>query len=252
MWECVERVRRGKEGGGLKARIDCMVWGEMHWFSWLGISLVRTVPTVLPAVRGLDLVKRWVVTYLSFLQLLPWGDARAQNFTTTIETLQIDVRLLDDGEKRKAVVESPRDRTSWAVCAALKCVFEHDPDVMATRDCVNEVRVGEVVLNVVSPAPLPTTPSSLTSTSAQPAAPISASAANKPAVDPKAVAKELVDVWAKLWAGDEFKARYYKCLLEKIEWVRVCVDGKTYRVRELAGELERGRKETARIAMRLR
>jgi hypothetical protein len=39
-------------------------------------------------------------------------------------------------------------------------------------------------------------------------------------------------------------------LLEKINKVRICVNGKTFKTRELAVELERGRAEMRRIQRR--
>ena len=58
-----------------------------------------------------------------------------------------------------------------------------------------------------------------------------------------------------IWTANDFntvdyQARYYRMLLEKINRVRVCVDGKTFKTRELAVELERGRAEMRRIERR--
>ena len=237
-----EEIARLKRRGRLVARMDCLVRGEMHWCSWLGIPLVRTqeIPGM-PRMWDLKYVPAWVGNLVSTSPSKPRNK-------TMIDTLWIDIRLFPDEPGKRRGVESPRDRTSWAVCAALKHVFEHDPEIVPVRSCMNVVEVGEVVLNVLPHISAPLQPQpAMTGTSGE-----GENSANTKAdqVDPEAVAKELVDVWNKLWSGEEFKARYYRTLLEKIEKVRVCVDGETRRVRGLRGELERGRGERRRIDMR--
>ena len=69
------------------------------------------------------------------------------------------------------------------------------------------------------------------------------------------ISHELVNVWNKIWTANDFntvdyQARYYRMLLEKINKVRICVNGKTFKTRELAVELERGRAEMRRIQRR--
>lgn len=163
---------------------------------------------------------------------------------TTIEQLRIDIRVFQGGKQE---VEVGRDRTSWAICAALKHVFEHDPEIIPTRDCRNEILIREVVLDI-----LPQENDSRIGQSsfiddndeyAQPT-----DAQTEPVE--MQLAKELVDVWNSLWTADSYKARYYRNLLERIGKVKVEIDGKTYRCRELGDELKRGKKERRRIEMR--
>lgn len=64
-------------------------------------------------------------------------------------------------------------------------------------------------------------------------------------------ARELVSVWNRIWAGEDFKGRYYQCLLERIGRVEVWVDGEVVGKRDLGRELERGRREMGRVARRV-
>lgn len=223
-----------------------MVKDEMHYFTWLSIPLVKTGPG--PRGQRRSITPGWAAYLTTPRTALSNRGFTHSNSSTTIEQLWIDIRLLGDTSTRRAF-ESPRDRTSWAICAALKHVFEHDPDIIPTRDCRNDVTIDEVILNVVPP----TTPVPKTTTHYLVAPNNSVLEAEKPNMNhPENVAKELVDVWNKLWSGDEFKARYYKNLLERIKIVRICVDGVTFRVRELRVELDRGQAEARRIEMRMR
>jgi hypothetical protein len=69
-------------------------------------------------------------------------------------------------------------------------------------------------------------------------------------VHPRTVARQLIDMFHRIWAG-EGEGRHYQILLERIKRVRVCLEGETWRVRELRLELERGQAERRRIAARL-
>jgi hypothetical protein len=232
-------LARARRKGNLAARMDCIAKDEMHWFTWLSIPLVRTTPTPSSSPSSKILPEHIAPRFLG--RYLPLA-FRARLSTTTIEQLQIDIRLFECAEKRE--VESPRDRISWAICAALKHVFEHDADIIPTRDCTNYVCIGEVILNIL-PQPQASSSTSSTSTSK-----LNPEQQQKQELSTEAVARDLVNVWNTLWSGDEFKARYYHCLLERIGRVRVMIQGKTWRVREVGVELERGKRERRRIEMR--
>ncbi len=251
--EMTHTIERARRKGQLAARMDCMAKDEMHYFSWLSIPLVKTVKCEHDEKRGI--MPNWATRYLTAPHRALVGSNggnECRKSTTVIEELCIDIRLFKNSSPTRPAVEAPRDRTSWAICAALKHVFEHDPEIIPTRDCQNDITIDEVILNVVSP---PCKATATSKTTAQPSSTPSntVSEANKDdTINPESVARELVDVWNKLWSGDEFKARYYRRLLERIQRVRICVDGKTFRVRELRVELERGRAEKRRIEMRMR
>ncbi|KAH7379544.1 hypothetical protein BKA66DRAFT_420394 [Pyrenochaeta sp. MPI-SDFR-AT-0127] len=245
--EMMQTIDSARRKGLLAARMDCIVKDEMHYFTWLSIPLVKTGPS--PHEQKRSIVPSWAVYLTTPHIALSNRGLTQRNASTVIDQLWIDIRLLGDALSNRRVFESPRDRTSWAICAALKHVFEHDPDIIPTRDCQNDVTIDEVVLNVVSPS----TPVPKTTTHYLVAPNNTMLEVEKPNMThPENVSRELVDVWNKLWSGDEFKARYYKNLLQRIKRVRVCVDGVTFRVRELRVELERGQAEARRIAMRMR
>ncbi|KAJ4363125.1 hypothetical protein N0V83_010245 [Neocucurbitaria cava] len=249
--EMTQTIARARRKGMLAARMDCIAKDEMHYFTWLSIPLVKTGE---PTHKGEDrktggIVPTWAVRYLTapHRALSSSSSASGANHhhtyrsssssttsTTTIEQLQIDIRLFSSTSSPGKLFETPRDRTSWAICAALKHVFEHDPDIIPTRDCKKDITIDEVILNVVPPpAPTPQPPPRTTTHYlVSPTLNNAMLEVEKENPDhPEAVAKELVDVWNKLWSGDEFKARYYRSLLERIGRVRVCVEGRTWRVR---------------------
>jgi hypothetical protein len=161
---------------------------------------------------------------------------------TTIEKLVVDIRRFDtladadDVDATTLAFETPRDRTSWAVCAAIKFLVDwYAPNV---------INVDELVLNV-----LPSVFSKSSSSSDTHSQP---STGNNATPSPTQILlDDLVSVWASLWAANEFKARYYRMLLERINVVRICEDGRTWRVRELGVELVRGRMERKRIELRM-
>ena len=250
--EMMHTIERARRKGLSAARMDCIAKDEMHYFSWLSIPLVKTINSTNDEKKGI--MSNWATRYLTAPRALIGsnGGNDYRKSTTIIEQLCIDVRLFGSDSPTRNAVEAPRDRTSWAICAALKHVFEHDPEIIPTRDCQNDISIDEVILNVISP-PRSTPAPSIANTQPSSTSIHPRSEPDKEnGMNAENVAKELVDVWNKLWSGDEFKARYYRRLLERIQRVRICVDGNTFRVRELRVELERGRAEKRRIEMRMR
>jgi hypothetical protein len=255
MMQIIERARRK---GQLTARMDCIAKDEMHYFTWLSIPLVKTEKSLRePSKNSLSrVISSWATKILTTTDRVLGSTTigPTSSYSTTIEQLWINVRLFETTTSTAAAFETPRDRTSWAICAALKHVFEHGPRIIPTKDCRNDLSIDEVILNVVPPTDTPEASSNSESTANNHHDDSNdglfiAERKNTPT---EAVLKELIDVWNKLWAADEFKARYYRMLLEKIKRVRICVKGKTFRVRDLGLELERGQAERRRIDMRMR
>jgi hypothetical protein len=166
---------------------------------------------------------------------------------TTLENLWIDIRIFGNRTAKWHSNQCPPDRTSWAVCAALKRLFNGDSLMRpinassTTSPSSNNIIIDELVLNVVSP----NTSANLWLPEDYPL-----DVATYGVVHPRTVAKELLDMWNTIWTGEDFKGAHYHVLLERIKRVKVCVDGTTWRVRELKMELERGQAERRRIAMR--
>ena len=171
------------------------------------------------------------------------NNGRDSSSTVVLGQLWVDVRLFGDRSGKWFRSTSPPDRTSWALCAVLKRILEKGPDFTRMEDSTNSVTVEEVVFNVVSP---PNVPKERYLPEEFPL-----DGVKDGLVHPKTVAKELVDVWNKIWSGDEYKGVYYQVLLERIQRVRVCIDEETFRTRELRLELERGQAERRRIAARV-
>ncbi|KAF2443272.1 hypothetical protein P171DRAFT_433565 [Karstenula rhodostoma CBS 690.94] len=250
MGEARERLERK---GLLDVRLDCIAEDEsFHYFTWLGIPLVETAWSPAPSA-GLLLLRRWLSVHLG--RLLPTRAVPAMLASTTrIPRLWIDVRIVGSRMNKWRRNSSPADRTAWAICAALKRMFERGLHLAAEREQPPSrvLGVDELVLNVVPPPP---TRASCSPTNVAPAKLLDEDfpldGVGEGTVHPRTVARELDGVWGKIWAGDEFKGILYGGLLEKIGWVRVCMDGQTFRVRELRGVLERGQRERRRIAERI-
>ena len=171
---------------------------------------------------------------------------------TRLSRLWIDVRIAGDRSAKWLRNTTSPDRTSWAICAALKRLLANGPDLsnpdsQYTPSAAVQrgtITVDELVLNVIPPPGI--APSQYLDEDFPP------NATGAGAVHPRSVARELVDMWNKIWRGESYKATLYQLLLERIERVMVCVDGEVWRVRELKLELERGRAEGRRLAARRR
>ncbi|KAJ4359854.1 uncharacterized protein N0V89_000410 [Didymosphaeria variabile] len=248
--EMTETLARLKKKALVSVKLDCIAEDEsFHYFTWLGIPLVSTSWTMQSqSARGM------LPTWLGRLLTSSNAGPMKPTSTTRIPRLWIDVRIMGDRMSKWRRNSSPADRTGWAICAALKRLFDRGPYLAAERDqpASRVLSVDELVLNVIPPPP---TASLYSPTGMAPAKLLDEDfpldGVKEGTVHPRTVAKELVNVWGKIWAGDEFKGIFYGGLLEKIGWVRICVGGETFRVRELRGVLERGQKERRRIAERV-
>lgn len=250
MNETIHRVKRKKDFCP-DARLDCIAEDEsFHYFTWRRISVVKTT-TKKPLVLESEGSSR--------MSMFPWADrlfekymsglsnegrdASSSSTAVALGQLWIDVRLLGDRSGKWFRNSNPPNRTSWALCAALKRILEKGPDFSRKVNSAHTVTVEEVVFNVVPPL-------NVREEEFLPEG-FPTDGMDNGVVHPKTVARELVDVWNKIWSGDEYKGVYYQVLLERIQRVRVCVDGETFRTRELRLELERGQAERRRIAARV-
>jgi hypothetical protein len=236
-----------RKAGTLVARMDCIVKNERsHSFTWLSIPLVHRTTQVPNKTVGC----RWVANMPVVGKLLTGPPSQQQAFddaATSIEKLQIDIRLF---EKDPSMTATLRDRkTSWAVCAALKRVCQNKMELLPTPHWPDCVVIDTLILNVV-PRDGAVNECSVRKDSAS-AAQTDLVSQSKDADNSRAVARELVDVWNKLWSGDGYKSRHYSKLLESITRVQVRIDGVSISERELRLELERGQAERRRIAQRV-
>lgn len=257
MQDVLARLERKKM---VSARLDCIAEDEtFFYFTWVGVPVVEsTMETgwsgkgppwgVMGLIKGMGM---WMLPAW-FARLLPlptrlFGRLPVKPISTTrIPRLTVDVRIVGNRANKGRRTTDAADRTGWAICAALKRLFDKGPYLAASQDQSPShiLTIDELVLNVVSPSPPP--PKFLPEDF-----PVDGPA-GEGTVHPRTVARELVSVWGKMWAGDEFRGGLYGgSLLGRIGWVRVCVDGETFRVREVRGVLERGRRERRRIAERV-
>lgn len=247
--EMKDTVLRLDKKGLVNARLDCIAEDEsFHYFTWLGIPLVMTKGVQHQSIKtGIlpeyveELIARALAGPLRMLGQAERFTCRSS--TTQIGRLWVDVRIVGNRLNKWHRNNNPGDRTGWAICAALKRLFDKGPYLPSERDqpSTRVVTVDELVLNVVPP------PSGAKMLEED----YPLDEVKEGTVHPRTVAKELANVWSKIWAGEDFKGYLFMGLLERIGWVRVCVDGETYRLRELRGALERGRKERQKIRERI-
>jgi hypothetical protein len=243
--EMLQTIKRAQHKGLLAVRLDCIAKDKMHYLTWLAVPLVKTIRS--PQTSGSNglgrVVSNWAVKVLAATDRVLGSAIASSKYhsVTTIGQLWIDIRLFEPSSTTPTVFEGPFDRTSWAICAVLENVLKHGPDIISRRDGWNDITIDEVIINVV-PQFEPTAHNHGGESMAY--IPVSRT------TSAEHLLHRLVNVWSKLWAGDEFKARYYRVLLEKIKKVRICLNGETFRIRELAVELERGQAERRRIDMR--
>ena len=236
--EMTETIWRVRKKGLVSLKLDCIAKDESsHYFTWLRIPLVETSPK--SHAGKSRIMPAWANGMLRRYR----GCLTGPRSTTTINQLWIDVRLLGDRSNKFLMDGSAPDRTSWAVCAALKRIFEKGPDFANLTDSAHETTIDELVLNVVTPPNYPK--------EKYLAEDFDRMRLMAGMVHPNTVARELVDVWQNIWSGETYKGIFYQILLERIRKVRVCINGEEYRVRELRLELERGQKERQRIAARV-
>lgn len=250
--ELTQVIERAKRKGLLVARLDCIAADESrHSFSWLSLPIVTN--------RKSGEYEGKVSTLRSWADSMLFTPQRMLNFsnksptptssalTTILENLWVDVRIYGNRTAKWSSNQCPPERTSWAVCAALKRFFDGDK-LMRPIDASSapgpsskNLYIDELVLNVVSPD---------VSTKQWLGEDYPLDVATYGVVHPRTVAKELLDMWNIIWTGEEFKGAHYHVLLERIKRVKICIDGEMWRVRELGRELARGQAERRRIALR--
>lgn len=249
--ELTQAIERAKSRGLLIAKLDCIATDESkHAFSWLSLPIVTNK---LSEEGGRsNVLATWADRILHTPQRMLSLSSRSpkpssSTFTTILEHLWVDIRIHGNRTAKWSLNQCPPERTSWAVCAALKRLFDGDALMrpinasFAPGPSSSSIMIDELVLNVVSPQ----TPKTSWLPEDYPL-----DVATYGVVHPRTVAKELLDMWNIIWTGDYFKGEHYHILLERIKRVKICVDGETWRVRELGMELERGQAERRRIAMR--
>ncbi|KAF2623705.1 hypothetical protein BU25DRAFT_414172 [Macroventuria anomochaeta] len=249
--ELTQAIERAKRRGLLVAKLDCIAVDESrHAFSWLSLPIVTNRKSEHEA--KVSMLSAWAdrilftpQRMLNFSKRSPTPSSSTS--TTILENLWVDIRIHGNRTAKWSSNQCPPERTSWAVCAALKRLVDGDT-LMRPIDATsapgpswNNITIGELVLNVVSPK----TSNNLWLPEDYPL-----DVATYGVVHPRTVAKELLDVWNIIWTGEDFKGAHYHILLERIKIVKICVGGEIWRVRELGIELERGQAEHRRIAMR--
>jgi hypothetical protein len=251
--ELTQAIERAKRQRTLLAKLDCIAADEnRHAFSWLSLPIVTNRRREVEEKHGL--LPTWADRILTTPQRMLKLNSRCSTSTfsditstTILENLWIDIRIFGNRTAKWDNNQCSSDRTSWAVCAALKRLFDGDSlmrpiNASSTSPCPSKkIIIEELILNVVSP----NTPAKLWLAEDYPL-----DVATYGVVHPRTVARELLDMWNTIWTGEDLKGSHYRVLLERVKRVRICVDGQTWRVRELGMELERGQAERRRIALR--
>lgn len=239
--EMTEAIQLARRKELMSVKLDCIAEDEsFHYFTWLGIPLVKTTRDEGEGKSRIILswADRMMEKYLTGRSL------SYQNTSILIHQLWVDIRLFGGRSGKWVRNSNAPDRTSWAICAALKRIFDKGPDFTRMKQTGNTIMVDELVLNVTTPPDIPE------EKYLDEDFPIDGM--KDGLVHPRTVAKELVHVWYKIWAAEELKGALYQSLLERIKRVRVCVNEETWGIRELRLELERGQAERRRIEARNR
>ncbi|KAF2113274.1 hypothetical protein BDV96DRAFT_648242 [Lophiotrema nucula] len=244
--EMIAAIIFARMKGQMTVKLDCIAEDEsFHYFTWLSIPLVSTSTTIQEGKS--KIMPGWANSIMERYMTCPHrmlssGCLACQGSSTLIHQLWVDVRLCGDRSRKWVRNNSPPERTSWAICAALKRLFDKGPNFSATKDSASTIEVDELVLNVVTPPNVPREKYLDEK--------FAIDQVEEGVVHPFTVARELVDVWNQLWSAYDFKSGLYQPLLERIKRVRICVNEETWRVRELKLELERGQAARRRLAAR--
>ena len=243
MKQAIDLARRKEV---LFASIDCIVYeADRHYFNWLSLPLVHTSISNTPSEKVRSGWARKIPGLGRFLAAPRWIQGSNCKWTTTIEQLRIDIRFFQHDETGQGRFGTRSYRTSWVICEALNRMFESVPNQSQPRDARNELTIDTLILDVLPPCiPLKQGSPACRDSRCPHITPANADCT-------RVVIADLVDVWNKLWSSDEAKAHQYRHLLERIQRVRICVDGVLVRERELRLELERGQAERRRIAARV-
>jgi hypothetical protein len=237
--EMIGSIRYAKEKELTNVKLDCMVrFDVINYFTWLRIPVVKSIVTM----RENRQCRRrsWTCTVLGRCRLCSPSavDSACRTISTFVHQLWIDVRVMNDyGDFFDSGVEI--SRTAWAICDALKHILDIGPDYLTRGQPNRTTTIEELVLNVVPPPGVP-----------EEEFLGEGERAGNEIANSRRMARDLVDMWKKIWTAEQ-EGHRYQLLLERIMRVRVCVNDKTYRVRELRIELERGQAEFKRIAARL-
>lgn len=235
------------------AKLDCVVLRKKtHHFTWVRIPFVKTMQ-----LEKSEEVRSWIKTMVSRWRIWNWNTPYAYHGAanqgssrfrteTQIHQLWMDIRLFD-----RNPIWSPSTPylypTPWAICDALKHILTAGPDFSPTSSpyTTTSTSIDELVLNVSKWTHAPTTRATTQTSSTTSDPPYGV----WNAMHARTVADQLVDMWNSIWAGHGDGK--YLVLLERVKKVRVCVEGETVKVREIRGELERGRAERKRSEARL-
>ncbi|KAF2242864.1 hypothetical protein BU26DRAFT_378650, partial [Trematosphaeria pertusa] len=120
--EMGEAIERAKRKGLMAVRLDCIAEDEsFHYFTWLAMPLVKTRRSFHDGkLRMPGWVDRVMDRYLTCSHRIGCLACRSRSSSTAIHQLWVDIRLVGDRSAKWLRNSSPPDRTSWAICAALK------------------------------------------------------------------------------------------------------------------------------------
>ncbi|KAF2824201.1 hypothetical protein CC86DRAFT_252574, partial [Ophiobolus disseminans] len=125
--EMMKTIDRARRKNVLFGTIDCIADdGDKHFFEWLSLPLVHTTQTitVLEEKRSCGWAPK--VPVVGRLLAAPKRIPTTNEMTTTIiEKLRIDLRCFKHGENDQERLRTSTERTSWAVCEALKRLFDY-------------------------------------------------------------------------------------------------------------------------------
>lgn len=241
--ELTEMMEHAGKKNLLFARIDCIAGqGHKNLFTWLSLPLVRTKRTnLLPRAQN-----TWSpnISFPGLGRLFAPRPPAVIRRTTTIEQLRVDVRFVEDNSLSQSMRERASAITKWAICEALRRILDRNSGYLSPSP-PDLLTIDTLILNIAEPFPSSTLPRR------SHRQPHTISTSPTTAEYRRQLTQDLTDVWNDLWSSEAMRIKPYRVLLERIRRVKICVDGKLLRERELRLELERGRQERRRIAARV-
>jgi hypothetical protein len=249
--ELMAAIRHAKEKRLTNVKLDYEVRPNMRHASydnhvqWLRIPFVEMTPTIIESTARTRWCTRstWKERMLGKAQRCSPTDiagacSACRVTSVLIHQLWVDVRFSGSSYEYR-LIEREICEPIWMLCEVLRYILQLGPAAFHDGLRNRTMAIDELVLNVV---PVFDGLPEENSTEGQ--------ETRNSMRGTQSIAKQLVDVWNRIWAADAQGYHYY-LLLQRIKRVRVCINEETYRVRELRLELERGQAENKRIATRL-
>ncbi|KAF2748847.1 hypothetical protein M011DRAFT_339302 [Sporormia fimetaria CBS 119925] len=222
--ELSEAIQFAKEKDFAALTLECMIRDIGHTeFAWRKIPFVESTCTALDNERnGITSPSYFDTLQELFHKYMLTPPPEKLTRKTLLHQLWVDVKLAGEGLHWNSFNGHVLSRAKWHICLALRDIVENGSDFQSNSALTTTTTdVEEVVLNLVSDG-------------------------SDKDDDLKIVAESLITLWNNVWLGRD-PGTLYRILLYRVQRVRVCIGGRTYKVRNLRLELQRGHSEAGSV-----